>query len=1338
MSAEPPNGLLAGQVISDRYRIVRPLGAGGMGLVYEAEHLAMARTVALKVIQTTDAPSAQLVERFEREVQISARLEHPNVVRLYDCGTLQEGSPYLVMERLHGEDLASRMERVQRLGAAEAVAIATGLLRGLEAVHAEGIIHRDLKPANVMLCDGPQNARVVKLLDFGIALLSEEARVSKLGSVVGTPSYLSPEQARGLEIDVRSDLYSVGVVLYEMLTGRVPFHGCSAIEVLLKHVNEPPVPPSQRLGVSLPADFEVLVLALLAKHPDARPDSAACVLELLEGMGELRGASPIKTVTRDAPSADVHDTIVEAPLGLVDTIDISRVVARPDPELLVPNTVVVTRELQPGWQAPNAFVGREAELAQIADHFQADARLVTLHGFGGAGKTRLAREFGALDNPERQVVFVDLTDASTIEGVCLAVARALDLPLTDADPVAQVGRVLRGYARLLLILDNFEQVAHLASVTVTPWLEGSPSLRLIVTSRELLRIHHEQVLPLGPLAVPAAAAALDAGALPDFSAAALFLARAREIEPRFTLTEDNAQDVASIVRALDGIPLAIELAVARLRVMSAGALSKAMGRRFQLLTGGQAGAPARQATLRGTIDWSWDLLSDWERAALAQCSVFRDGFTLDAAEAVLDLAAWPEAPWCVDVIQALVDKSLLRPLDSGGELTELRFVTYESIRAYASEKLAGPDAVLTGDGASWSGSEAEGAAFTRHAAWFAERCGPVVVGSFYGQGGVAVFLDVRREQENLFVATERAIEASDGRLASRCYLGLQGVMEVEGGPYAPLTRLFDQLVGLELEEGDRLALLAAGADLYRSTGDAARCARLGDEALSFATRLSDRDAECRVRFGLGALARERGHLDEAQRLLEESLAIARSAALPVRQGVALRLVGTMHIERGEPALAEQALEEALEINRDVGNIRLEGKVLNSLAILRKIGGRVEEARALFDEALALHRRLGDRRSEGAVLSNIGDLYLASGDLEPAMEHFERAAKLLERTGYASAFAIVLINMGTVYQRWRRYDEARGCLERSIATLEQCGLIQHVPHALRTLAEVLREVGQPEEALRHLEDADSRLVKQGNARERAAVLSDIGLTLRRLGRVTEALDWLERGLALHRQVGNRSAEGTAVGRIAEVLQALGRTEDAGSRYEEALVILEEVGDLRGLGLALNNRADLARHAGRHQEALDFLARARAVHRRTGHCAGEAVVLINMALCARAEGQTAEALRACGQALEVLSTVSVPYVEGIAHAHLARLALEAEELTTAHDHSVQAVSMHRDLGASDHLVEALAIRGCVDVAEGRASAAARALEEARTVAATLDLAPDAEVFEPLETLAGLLEG
>ena len=286
-AGDPPD--LAGQVLDDRYRLEAKIGSGGMGVVYRATHTVIGKEVAVKILREEHVAQADIMDRFLQEARLASQIRHPNVVEISDFGRTPSGGAYYVMEMLHGHSLAWRIDRGERLGPRRALEVAAQVASGLGAAHALGVIHRDLKPDNVFLCESPMapGGLLAKILDFGIArVVGRKTRITKMGAVVGTPEYMSPEQARGEEVDHRSDLYALGVILFEMLVGRVPFQGDTVMGTLTRQMFDvPPRLSEAGPGLAGLAATERLLARLLAKNRDERPVSAEHVARLLSEAG---------------------------------------------------------------------------------------------------------------------------------------------------------------------------------------------------------------------------------------------------------------------------------------------------------------------------------------------------------------------------------------------------------------------------------------------------------------------------------------------------------------------------------------------------------------------------------------------------------------------------------------------------------------------------------------------------------------------------------------------------------------------------------------------------------------------------------------------------------------------------------------------------------------------------------------------------------------------------------------------------------------------------------------------------------------------------------------------
>lgn len=415
--AEDP---LIGKVIDGRYRIEKVIGKGGAGSVYEARHLLLPRKVALKFLLRARKADPDLVARFQQEVKAIVAVDHENIVGIYEVGHDKDAGYYVAMDRLEGVDLGTRIDEGERLDIQEVFAIAIGVCDALDAVHQHGIVHRDVKAPNIFLARDRKRpvGFVPKLLDFGIAkVVGRSAGLPGLdvtgdSRVVGTPTTMSPEQATGQKLDGRSDLYSAGVVLYEMLTRELPFTSADMRQMLLMHVNDPPVPPSRRIeGKWIPGELEQLVLSMLAKRPEDRPQRGR---EVVEALRRIRGrvysawASHHVTSTVDMQHPALHASnrvlnAVATHTGAPGALSERRRKLRPEgpPRVLViddeqPILELVQLVLERDRYRCFTVEGGEAAIAWLAENPLPDALIVDLMmpDIDGADCIRGARMMG--------------------------------------------------------------------------------------------------------------------------------------------------------------------------------------------------------------------------------------------------------------------------------------------------------------------------------------------------------------------------------------------------------------------------------------------------------------------------------------------------------------------------------------------------------------------------------------------------------------------------------------------------------------------------------------------------------------------------------------------------------------------------------------------------------------------------------------------------------------------------------------------------------------------------------------------------------------------------------
>jgi predicted ATPase/class 3 adenylate cyclase/Tfp pilus assembly protein PilF len=746
----------------------------------------------------------------------------------------------------------------------------------------------------------------------------------------------------------------------------------------------------------------------------------------------------------------------------------------------------------------DAFVGRVAELQGLALQLQAGTRLLCLLGPGGTGKTRLARRYALawLGEWPGGVYFCDLSEARGLDGIYFAVASALGVPLGKGDPAAQLGHAIAGRGRCLLILDNFEQVQQHAVATVGRWLDRAGEAAFVVTSRERLHLEGEQVLVVEPLRL-------------DGEAIELFAVRARAQRPGFEVDDGNRSVVAEVARLLDGLPLAIELSAARMRVLSPAQIVERLKDRFALLAGVK-GAAKRQATLRAAIDWSWDLLAPWEQNALAQCSVFEGGFTLAAAEAVLDLRAWPEAPPPMDAVQSLVDKSLLRfwvPAQAHGRLSldEPYFGMYLSIHEYAAEKLqlGGADEVRRVQ-------ERHGRCYARHGASDA-------VAALGTHEGVGLRQALAFELENLIAACRRAVQRCDPEVAAPSYRAIWEVLHLQG-PFAMCLELGSQVLALDgVPARSRIDVEFAMADVLLRVGRIDDSRALLEHSLARARELGDRRREGLALGLLGDVDREQGRMDRARTNLEAALAIHREVGNARGQATVLQNLGNLLDQRGEASQSRSCHESALAIFTALGHRHGVAQVRASLGILNRHQGRMDEAREHYEAALAIFQEVGDRRSEGIALGNLANLLDDQGHSDEARVRHEAALAIHREVGSRVVEAYALGNIGLLHCHLGRRDEARACLEQALAIDRETSNRIHEGVVLLNLGELDLAEGRFAEAQARLDQAQLINRATGDRLGEGMALGLLGELARRTEGFARALEVLGEGEALMRAI-----------------------------------------------------------------------------------------------------------------------------------------------------------------------------------------------------------------------------
>jgi predicted ATPase/DNA-binding SARP family transcriptional activator len=641
--------------------------------------------------------------------------------------------------------------------------------------------------------------------------------------------------------------------------------------------------------------------------------------------------------------------------------ELERAVLRHDPALGAESS---ERDEVPRLPEPlTPLVGREAELAELRRHVQRpEVRLVTLVGAGGSGKTRLALALAATAQRDfaNGSAFVEVAAVEEPELVVPAIVRALGVSETAGEPVeATLRRWLRD-RELLLVVDNLEHLVDAAPV-LADLAAHAPGVTLVVTSRRVLHVSGERVFPVQPLT--------------EDDAVALFVQRAQALRPAFELTEETAPAVREICRRLDGLPLAIELAAARMRLVDPRALLARLGSRLALLTGGPRDLPARQRTLRETLDWSANLIGDDERRTLSGLALFPGGATLDAADAVCrgDL----------DTLSALVDHSLAQRVERGGETY---FTLLETIREYALER---PAQQVERD-----------ETLARYAEWYlalAEEAEPQLAGGEQ----TAWFARLEAEHDNLLAALAHLAASGDAESTLRLTIALTRFWYVRG--YLSQAR---RHLERALESGDepelslrRRALTAASA-VTLLQGDYLAATAFAERSLVVARQTGEPLYVANALSNLGAIVLAAGDDARAGALLEEAVPLAREAGDSRIAALAINNLGDHALTVGDYERAGSLFTESLELLRERGDTANIARSLFNLGAVALMLGREDEASERLHESLLLCDEAGDKEDLAWCLEGFARLAAARGEGERAALLLGAATTILDAMGAA--------------------------------------------------------------------------------------------------------------------------------------------------------------------------------------------------------------------------------------------------------------------------------------------------------------------------------------------------
>ncbi|WP_420629245.1 protein kinase domain-containing protein [Candidatus Leptofilum sp.] len=1008
---------------TDRYSITEPLKHGGHAELYLGHDQLQDQPIVIKQIRPELLNSSEAyVTRFKREAEALQQLNHPNIVAMLDIFEMN-GKQTIVMEYMPGGSLRDLLIRNAPLAAEQVLDIALELADALSRAHHLGIIHRDLKPGNVLLAaDGTP-----RLADFGIARLERDnVRLTPTGSILGSPAYMSPEALRGKELDTRSDIWSFGIILYELLAGKRPFPGDQLTAIMINILNNP-VPIVADELPDLPAGLAPLLQQMLVKEREDRIPSMRQVAAELEA---IRAGTWQPTATPlTAPAAT------------------------PKPALPTPAT---------------PFVGREHELQAICHLLteQSECRILTIVGTGGSGKTRLA--LAAAEQVQATFTdgtyFVPLAAATAPEEIPIIIAETMGISLSGSDaPEQQLLRVLQA-KNMLLLLDNFEHLLSGVPLLIQ-LLQSAPNVKILATSRERLQLAGEQVYALHGLDVPEVDTVVSNE---SHSAITLFLQHVNLVRHSTAVQLDEWADVVRICQLVQGMPLALVLAAGWANMLSFAEIGDEIAQSLDFLETELHDLPLRQRSMRAVFDSSWKRLTAKEADVLPRLALFSGGFTREAAQKICGAN--------LRVLRQLANRSLLSMDD------QQRYWLHELLRQYAIERLPTNEseplhthfATFFADFMNQQAFDVQRAAYqsaldkiateqgnlTQAWEWLVTACtelpnavglAEVVVTShpateetlhlltpfieswqfyYYLKGPMITALDFFLDGLNSLetAVSQPSIQNATTNLYRTIIANLQtkaAYFSFGLGNYQQVDELLTKSVPW-LKETDNQSLLAfayncwAKASVLRGQRDLAR--EQLTQALAHAKLPEDYFIQADALKVLGVVAVDAGDYDLAHARYQESLALFREQNFAPGLTMLLHNIGTAYSRQEEHKLALDAYQEALGYAREAGFTRLEMECIGAIGGTYRTLGEFKKSEAHLQRSIAIATTIGERRVLASMTKNLGITYLEVGNvlkakrtLKSALAQSWATETVPDALSTLSAYARVMASQGQLEQ-----------------------------------------------------------------------------------------------------------------------------------------------------------------------------------------------------------------------------------------------------------------------------------------------------------------------------------
>jgi predicted ATPase len=1112
----PQDGPLADGLLAGRYRLEVELGQGGMGELFRGVDTQTGEVVAVKALKPEIlARDPDILARFVREGEALRQLNHPNIVKMLD--TVSENDRhYLIMEYISGGDLRQLLDKEATLPIRRVAEIALDLADALTRAHRLSIIHRDLKPANILITDGG----APKLTDFGTAHMAGVPALTQTGMIVGTVHYLSPEACNGERLDERADIWSFGVLLYEMLVGERPFAG-NTLAASLAAILSQPVPDICQLRPDVPDSLADLVYRMLEKERLARIPSVRLV------------GAELEAILREDDWPD---------LAPKTTTSGTLAARQPAPSLFA----VPTPAAGPGRHNLPAqitsFVGRGAELADLARLLnQGDTRLVTILGAGGMGKSRLALALAAsqLDQYPDGVYFVPLVGLSDPEAIIPAIAEATNQLFSQAR--SQLLDYLRE-KRLLLLLDNFEHLLDGVDI-VSEILQIGPQVKILATSRVKLGVQGEHQFPLSGMAVPEAAPSGGSlaveGVVPvdvlDYNAMKLFVQSARRARSGIELQADDWPQVAHICRLVQGMPLGIILAAAWMEMLTPSEIAAEIEKSLDFLEGDMQDVPGRHRSMRAVLDHTWRQLSSHEQQLLAFISIFRGEFTRPAVQAITGAS--------LRDLMALTNKSLLERSPQG------RYQIHGLLRWYAAEKLAKQTVIDSRPAETWIRDQ--------HSAYYCsllKNLATDLKSAAAEPANAQIWADIL----NFRLAWDWALEQEQVTYLAQAQESLclfywwQGQDQQRETYSRQAAEKLSTLLHPSLSPSGELLRLYARLRAWQGVfafvqENLAGARRYGQKALDVLIRseLANQDTQAERAFALMALGRghSRDQREKAGHLFRESLALFQSLADRWGSSQVYQALGIMAYDAGDYGLAETHFLDNWRLSQALGH------QIDSAVALYYLGhsvfrqGRFEEGESWLRQGVEICRNISNWPGVSLLMNGCSEVLILLGRFDEAQELLVESINYGHFIGHRVVMSFAQCHWSEASLHLGHYEKARQELAEILVFFRQQENSWGVAFCQHMLACVQIAVGNDEEASRLLQKNNGIYREMKNNERLCWTLIGLSLIASRSVRSAEVRASLREALEIVLDIRNPMLVFMALPAVALYRAVQGETETA---------------------------------------------------------------------------------------------------------------------------------------------------------------------------------------------------